>query len=307
MRRLKWNYGPCINWREWKGRTVKISAVTIIAAAVVTTSLATMWPSAVPPAIPLPPAAKQAEETAMPQVKAASVVSQIRTHTVIAGETLQDIAATYHIDVDTLLSANPDIGELIHPGDRLVVLPQRGILHIVEPGDTSWGISSQYAVAAEIIMKANNKNDEQLFVSDKIFVPGGRYRAVNAISRAVVSRFIWPTLGEFSSPYGYRWGRLHTGIDIANDLGTPIRAARAGRVVSAGWQSGYGYTVVIEHGNDYSTLYAHLDNYAVSIGQYVQTGQFIAHMGNTGISTGSHLHFEVRVDGKPVNPMSYLN
>jgi len=260
---------------------------------------------------PAPLAPKQAHITAPPATEepvlpVPAPIKQVRTHKVVAGDTLSGIAGYYDIDVDTLISANPELEDTIHPGDELVVLPGRGILHTVEDQDTLWRISNLYGVAVAQIMSANNKNSEMLAVGEKVFVPGGRYRAAETVSRAGAVRFVWPSAGEISSPFGYRWGRVHTGIDIANDVGTPVGAAKGGRVVFTGWQGGYGYTVIVEHSNEYSTLYGHLDSFAVSSGQYIQTGQIIGYMGNTGNSTGPHLHFEVRLGGVPVNPLLYL-
>ena len=292
-----------------KWHSTQMTAVAIIVAGALLGTAAAIMPSPVAPVSPMLSTATEHQEIINTEQRAAApLVSQVRTHTVTAGETLSAIADNYRLDVDTLLSANPDAGEVIHAGDQLIVLPQRGQLHIVETGDTLWGLSSQYGVAVDVIMKANDKPDERLAKDEKIFVPGGRPRSVSTASRAtIVSRFIWPAIGELTSPYGYRWGKLHAGIDIANDIGTTVRAARGGLIVFAGWESGYGYTVIIDHGNEYSTLYGHLNGFAISPGQYVQTGQFIAYMGNTGNSTGPHLHFEVRVSGKPVNPGGYLN
>lgn len=261
--------------------------------------------------VPVPPVTEQAR-IAVPQAVEEAVaakpvpVKQVRIHTVADGETLSGIANYYDIDVETLVSANPQMEDAIYPGDELVVLPGRGILHTVEAEDTLWRISNLYGVAVEQIMGANSKTGELLSIGEKIFVPGGRYRAAENSSRSGSARFAWPAAGELSSPFGYRWGRVHTGIDIANDIGTPIGAARGGRVVFTGWQGGYGYTIVVEHGNEYSTLYGHLDSFAVRSGQYIQAGQIIGYMGDTGNSTGPHLHFEVRLGGVPVNPMLYL-
>lgn len=124
--------------------------------------------------------------------------------------------------------------------------------------------------------------------------------------------FIWPTSGPITSPFGYRIHPIfgtqiyHSGIDIGVDTGTPIMAADSGVVVEADWLGGYGYAVVIDHGNGLSTLYGHNSELAVSPGQSVQQGQVIAYAGSTGYSTGPHCHFEVRVDGSPVDPMGYL-
>ena len=125
-------------------------------------------------------------------------------------------------------------------------------------------------------------------------------------------QMIWPVNGVITSPFGYRehpiFGRqiLHSGIDIGVDYGTPVHAADGGVVVEAGWISGYGYAVVIDHGNGTSTLYGHNESLAVSSGQSVSQGQVIAYAGSTGNSTGPHVHFEVRVGGEPVDPNSYL-
>lgn len=292
-----------------KWHTTQIAAVVIIMAGALLGTAAAIMPSPAAPVSPMSSVVMEQQEIVNTEQKAATpLVDQVRIHTVIVDDTLSAIAAKYQVDVDTILSANPDAGEVIHAGDQLIVLPQRGQLHVVETGDTFWGLSSQYGVAVDVIMKANSKPDERLVADEKIFVPGGRPRAVSKASRGVgVSRFIWPAVGELTSPYGYRWGNLHAGIDIGNDIGTTVRAARGGLIVFAGWQGGYGYTVIIDHGNDHSTLYGHLNGFAISPGQYVQAGQFIAYMGDTGNSTGPHLHFEVRVNGKPVNPAGYLN
>ena len=119
----------------------------------------------------------------------------------------------------------------------------------------------------------------------------------------------WPARGEVSSPYGLRWNGsdFHPGIDIANDMGTPIVATADGTVTTAGWNSGgYGNMVDIDHGNGIMTRYGHAMQVVVSAGQHVRRGQIIAYMGSTGFSTGPHVHYEVRVNGQTVNPVSYL-
>jgi murein DD-endopeptidase MepM/ murein hydrolase activator NlpD len=118
---------------------------------------------------------------------------------------------------------------------------------------------------------------------------------------------IWPVLGPVTSPFGSRWGRMHEGIDIGVPSGTPIRAAAAGTVIHAGWLGGYGNLVVLDHGNGLSTAYAHQSSVASGYGQSVAQGQVIGYVGSTGHSTGPHLHFEVRVNGVPVDPLGYLS
>ncbi|MCY3786520.1 MAG: peptidoglycan DD-metalloendopeptidase family protein [bacterium] len=116
----------------------------------------------------------------------------------------------------------------------------------------------------------------------------------------------WPLNEPVTSEYGPRWGRMHEGIDIGGTVGAPIRAAESGRVVYAGWIGGYGSALVIDHGGGMTTLYGHIDAFAVSAGQTVPIGAVVGYVGNTGFSRGPHLHFEVRIDGVPVNPRKYL-
>ena len=118
--------------------------------------------------------------------------------------------------------------------------------------------------------------------------------------------FIWPVNGPVTSGFGWRWGRMHEGIDIGVGSGTPIRAAAAGRVVYAGWMSGYGNLVAIDHGGGVSTAYGHQSSVAVGVGQVVSQGETIGYVGCTGHCFGSHLHFEVRINGSPVDPLGYL-
>ncbi|MCG4583642.1 peptidoglycan DD-metalloendopeptidase family protein, partial [Anaerosalibacter bizertensis] len=118
----------------------------------------------------------------------------------------------------------------------------------------------------------------------------------------------WPSNGPVTSPYGPRWGRIHTGIDIGIPIGTPVVAAKDGVVILAktGYGGGYGNYLVVDHGGGVSTLYAHNSSLSVGVGTRVRRGQQIALSGNTGRSTGPHLHFEVRINGRPVNPIPYL-
>jgi len=134
----------------------------------------------------------------------------------------------------------------------------------------------------------------------------GEYHGVGS------GQMIWPIMGEITSEYGYRvhpiYGdeRYHSGLDIAGDYGEPILAAAAGVVIHAGWISGYGYTIIVDHGGGITSLYAHNEELAVGEGDNVAQGQVIAYCGSTGNSTGPHCHFEVREGGSPVSPYGYL-
>jgi murein DD-endopeptidase MepM/ murein hydrolase activator NlpD len=120
------------------------------------------------------------------------------------------------------------------------------------------------------------------------------------------SGMVWPVSASITSPFGWRWGRMHEGIDLGAAYGSPIRAAASGTVIYCGWEGGYGNLTVIDHGGGVATAYGHQSSIAVSCGQSVSQGQVIGYVGSTGHSTGPHLHFEVRVNGNPVDPLGYL-
>ena len=165
------------------------------------------------------------------------------------------------------------------------------------------------AAAAQAQAQAAAAAQQQASSSD-----GGSYSSDDYAYQPVSGSgaFIWPVNGVITSPFGYRTHPIfgttiyHSGIDIGVDEGTPVHAADAGVVVEADWISGYGYAVVIDHGNGLSTLYGHNSSLAVSAGQSVSQGEVIAYAGSTGNSTGPHVHFEVRSNGDPVDPMAYL-
>lgn len=156
---------------------------------------------------------------------------------------------------------------------------------------------------------------DELFVKPRVVAYGGytSYSGQKIISSEIPSTtvqgigLIKPTTGVITSRYGPRWGSTHKGLDIAGPVGTPIAAAAGGTVISSGWDNyGYGYCIKIDHGNGVVTLYAHCDKLYVKSGQVVSQGEAIATMGNTGRSTGPHLHLEIRLNGVPQNPQLYL-
>ncbi len=120
------------------------------------------------------------------------------------------------------------------------------------------------------------------------------------------SKFVWAIKGEISSLFGERWGKTHEGIDIAANLGDNIIAAASGVVTFSGWQTGYGKIIILDNGEGFETCYAHCSELLVNQGDFVEKGEIIALAGNTGVSTGPHLHFEIRKDGIPQNPLEYL-
>ncbi len=130
---------------------------------------------------------------------------------------------------------------------------------------------------------------------------------VGTINRTASAQgFIWPASGTLTSTYGWRWGRMHEGIDIGASTGTPITASASGTVIVAGWNGGYGQRVVVDHGNGVSTRLRHMSAISVSVGQSVGQGTILGAVGSTGNSTGPHLHFEVRINGAATDPLPYL-
>jgi murein DD-endopeptidase MepM/ murein hydrolase activator NlpD len=161
---------------------------------------------------------------------------------------------------------------------------------------------------------ASTRKQEQAFIAEANALAAedadirGQLAAAQGASDTSPSSqgLIWPVSGPVTSPFGYRWGRLHAGIDIGVAYGTPIHAAASGTVVLAGWTGGYGNYTCIDHGGGMATCYGHQSSYAVSSGTQVSQGQVIGYVGNTGHSFGAHLHFEVRINGNPVDPLGYL-
>ena len=223
------------------------------------------------------------------------------------GDTLCGIARRYGISLELIAQASGlSRYDLIYEGQYLIV-PTGGLIHHVVAGDTLWDISVRYGVALEEILGANGLDAAgTLPVGADVLVP------VTLPGQAVVNQrgerhpFIWPVRGMVSSPFGIRDGRLHEGLDIAADSGTPIVAAADGSVVYAGPAGTYGLLVILMHGSGWSTYYAHCDRINVTVGQNVTAGEVIAAVGSTGHSTGPHLHFEVRQNGYPSDPEAFM-
>ncbi len=202
------------------------------------------------------------------------------------GDTIAEIARRYGMTIAELLRLNPGLETARLVVGSQVRLAQSGPLPAIRPvlglnpvgsGGTSWPETPQ-------------------------FEPGNGFEAPRTAG------FIWPAEGVFTSGFGWRWGRMHKGIDVANSVGTPIRAVQDGQVSFAGWDDGgYGYLVKLTHADGTVTVYAHNSRILVRTGEFVRQGQNISLMGSTGRSTGPHLHFEVRPPGRSaVNPMQFL-
>lgn len=250
---------------------------------------------------------------------------EIQVYAVQSGDTVLGIASRFKVQPETLLWANPALEsnpDLLRINDQLRILPVDGVLHTVKAGDTLSALASTYKVdVAQIVAyEANNLEgtSSPLIIGTDIVVPGGTKpyvtRQVTGMGLTSVpvpagaaggsGNFSWPASGSISQDY---WGG-HQALDIAGRQGAPVKAADGGFVTIAGggWNGGYGNQVVIDHGNGFVTLYAHLNTIFVKAGETVSAGQQIGTVGNTGNSTGPHLHFEIRYQGYPRNPYNYL-
>lgn len=248
----------------------------------------------------------------------------IVSYTVTPGDTLSGIAKKFDVSTDTIRWQNnlKSIDD-IKPGQTLEIPPVTGILHKVKRGETIYSIAKTYNVDAQGIVNwpfNTFTNDETfaLAVGQVLVVPDGVkpeeklwdkpvYVARITPSAGAVSPtgfFVWPASGSLTQYF--RW--YHPAIDIANNAAPDILAADAGTVVIAGWPdaAGYGNRILIDHGNGYTTLYAHLSKIYVSLGQTVNKGAAIGRMGSTGRSTGIHLHFEIRLNGAALDPLGFL-
>ncbi|HPR35790.1 MAG TPA: peptidoglycan DD-metalloendopeptidase family protein [Anaerolineaceae bacterium] len=262
------------------------------------------------------------------------------TYTVQSGDSVWGIAEKFGLSVESVLYANFDIlqdqSDNLMPGQTLTIPPTNGILHTWRSRDSLSSVASRYgADIDDILLFIGNDLDlasPQVNPGTVVMVPGGNRELVNITFAGVTTDesgnlvsgfsgpgscsvagvgimgngfFIWPSAVHMIT--GNNFGPGHNGIDIGAGIGSGLFAADNGTVVYAGWlNGGYGNFVVIDHGNDYSTWYEHLENIYVNCGDNVVQGSVIGTAGSTGNSTGPHLHFEIRYNGLPVNPWKYL-
>jgi len=227
-----------------------------------------------------------------------------RTYVVQKGDTLSQIATQFDLEVEQLAETNNlRDGNLIVNG-QVIMLPGTMIPYQVGQGETLSSIALRYGCSDEKLVAINELRDpDHLLAGQQIMIPAGQGGGDRQVSSALpLDQFSWPVVGWISSPYGMRDNAMHEGLDIAADQGQPVRSVKGGRVVFAGPRGTYGNAVIIDHGDGMRTLYAHNSCLLVSEGQRVTAGQRIALVGSTGRSTGPHLHFEVLLNGTPVDP-----
>lgn len=258
---------------------------------------------------------------------------QPKKHIVQEGEVLGQIANNYDLSLDQLLKLNPglDENEIIQIGDELNVTAYKPLVTVkvemeaIRNEIIPFGIEVQEdqnmfkgttkvkqegsngeKISTYLIVRENGALTKKVIVEEKIVKEPTKkvmIKGTKVIPSRGVGDLQWPTSGGYvTSPFGYRWGKLHKGLDIAGARDLTIKAADNGTVESAGWDGAYGKKIVINHNNGKKTVYAHLAEIDVKVGQVVSKGSKIAVMGTTGQSTGVHLHFEVYENGKLVDP-----
>lgn len=238
------------------------------------------------------------------------------SYTVKKGDTLYSLAKKYKTSVEDLRSINNIKGTKIRIGQKLE-LKENIIekIHIVKKGDTLYNIGKRNSVSVSRIKELNKLTGNRIYLGQRLLLPPEATETKTKSLRRTEYplNFKWPIAWKgVTSPWGYRTDPItgkkvlkHTGIDLRASMRTPVYAPEGGKVRLAGWINGYGNTVIIDHGYGYSTLFGHLDSINVKNGQKIKKGTLIAKSGNTGRSTGPHLHYEIRYNNKPINPMEF--
>lgn len=239
------------------------------------------------------------------------ITVEIISYTIQPGDTLYHISRKYGTDISTLSTLNSISNpNLIYPGDKLEILTATGLVHTVRAGETMEQIASSYYTDKEEIIRLSGAPENVLREGERLVIPAAA--GVTAVSRGAsglttkVPSFDWPLEGTITSPFGWRRGGFHYGLDIAAPMGTPVFAAADGTVVFNDYRGTYGLLVEIEHGPEWKTRYAHNSEVLVQSGQKVFRGEIIARVGSTGNSTGPHVHFEIIYRDERLNPVKYL-
>lgn len=248
------------------------------------------------------------DKTDYSEDKNSNELLKIQTHRVSRGENLSIIAKKYGVSIDTICGSNNLRSyDFISEGAVLRIPNKDGILYNMAEGNNLINLATKYKIPADKILAQNNfSNPDFIKPGELVFIP-------DAKPQNIIQGFLWPVSSRrITSAYGWRRNpfnrahrEFHKGLDIAARYEW-VKASRFGRVTYAGWMGGYGNVIIIAHPGDYKTLYAHLSRISVRNGQYVKQGQVIAQSGNTGRSTGPHLHFEITKNGAHVNPRPLL-
>lgn len=258
-------------------------------------------------------------DTAKPQLQAQLPPGTLKTlkvasYTFQRGDTLSTVAGRLRLGLDTLISFNGiKDARSLSQGMILQYPNTDGLSYRVQRGDTLQGISRSYSVPLERILDWNSISTSVITPGQNVFIPGAHMNP-NDVNRVLGNMFIFPVKGDISSRFGNRPDPFtgvigfHNGIDIAGSpVGTPVAASMAGVVAQVGYNTTFGNYVILRHpGTSFQTMYAHLTKWVVAQGQSVRQGQEVGELGNTGYSTGPHLHFSIFKNGEAVDPLQYL-
>ena len=234
-------------------------------------------------------------------------------YTVKKGDTVSGIASRAGLrNFGTLLSVNNiDNARRISAGQVLRIPSTDGLLYTVKKNETLAGIAAEHKVTVTALLDANDLTHETLSVGQKLFIPGAALPSFE-LRKALGELFIYPIQGRLTSPFGYRSDpftgarSFHSGIDLAAPTGTSVKATLDGRIAETGFNRIFGNYVIITHDRGYQSLYGHLSAVYVKRGQYVTQGAVVGAVGNTGYSTGPHLHLSIYKNGNLINPFSVL-
>jgi murein DD-endopeptidase MepM/ murein hydrolase activator NlpD len=235
-------------------------------------------------------------------------------YSVKTGDSVSSIAQAHNVSIDAIIASNGiSNARKLQIGDNIRIPNIDGIPYTIKAGDTLSAIAEALHVPMEVIIDVNSIQIPALKAGEILFIPGARMPAED-LKLALGENFIYPISGRLTSTFGWRVDPLkptrrnyHKAIDLAAPTGTPVKATMDGRIVIVDSNPSFGKFVIISHNATYQTLYAHLSTISVRVGTTVSQGQKIGEVGNTGYSTGSHLHFAIYKKGNEVDPLDYLN
>jgi len=237
---------------------------------------------------------------------------EISYYTVKKGDSISSISKQFGRSPDSILSMNGiKNAKSLRTGTELKIPSMDGLLHVVAKGESLGSIAKRYKVELTLLADANDLGSMTLKVGQSLFIPGAKLGA-EELRRIYGTAFAWPVRGPISSWFGVRADpftgvrRFHAGVDIVVNLGTPVKAAADGRVADLGYNASYGNYIILSHPDGSQTLYGHLSAFSVTRGQSVTLGKVIGKSGNSGYSTGPHLHFGLYRGGAAVNPLKSL-
>lgn len=248
----------------------------------------------------------------------------LRRYRIKKNDNLWNIAKRFGIHQHLIISinsiTNPD---MLKPGNCINVPTRKGVYYQVRKGDTLTRIAGRHGIQVKSIVVHNGIAGKVIRPGQKLFLPDAverkeevtvavKKKKASSTNIAGMRNFIWPLRGRITSGFGnrtdpfYGQRQFHCGIDISANVGTPIKAAAAGRVIFSGWKAGYGNCVILRHDRGFITVYAHNSKNLASVDSEVKQGELLAYSGMTGAVTGAHLHFEIRKYVNPLNPLRFL-